>query len=616
MLSLLTISLIVEFTALLITLWLGVYLVTRSPRRAEAWLAALTSWSICGLFVNMVFSLVPPAIATNSNHWLDFILFFWPKQFLSGSSAAWLQGWAATPAIIFWYHATTLMRPGKMTIGRFFLVIAGYFLALGGIVLQIFVPSVYTLVSGDLLFLNSLHGESIYAVFLVVLVVYCCLSIYNLAMTARAEPRLLPRRQAVLLTVATAFAALTGPIGMLAAFINIPVPMFLIALLITLAVMVTGFGVARYSALVEKRIFSWDFFYTLGTVGLAVVFCLAATWAMAQFYNFPPFLYIDVGCLAVVSYTCVDAARKSMDFRYLQLENRILRDRLRTLNINPSSGDILQTLALSLETIIKPTMSDYALMFVRIGVGYEQVAAYRWNYSVVQLPEEKLAVDDLRRLRDGDLPDPLKAAALLVPIYAGDRQVGALVLGPTAHGADFSPVELERLLDCNDYLAGRLEFILLQRRLMVQAQETILPVPNQADESVSPINHQSVDQALRNIHEYSRLAELPLAKLKLVTRQLHANPSHVQIGEAVHVVILKALEKLHPKAEQGRPTKNSSITRDWYPYIILQEAYVDCLPNREIMAKLYISEGTFNRTRRSAIHSLTRLLLEMEQEAV
>jgi hypothetical protein len=52
--------------------------------------------------------------------------------------------------------------------------------------------------------------------------------------------------------------------------------------------------------------------------------------------------------------------------------------------------------------------------------------------------------------------------------------------------------------------------------------------------------------------------------------------------------------------------------REWYPYIILRDAYVNCLPNREIMDRLYISEGTFNRTRRSAIRSLTRQLIEEE----
>jgi DNA-directed RNA polymerase specialized sigma24 family protein len=46
--------------------------------------------------------------------------------------------------------------------------------------------------------------------------------------------------------------------------------------------------------------------------------------------------------------------------------------------------------------------------------------------------------------------------------------------------------------------------------------------------------------------------------------------------------------------------------------MILNLAYLEDCPNRDIMSQLYISEGTFNRTRRSGIRSVTRMLQEME----
>ena len=46
-----------------------------------------------------------------------------------------------------------------------------------------------------------------------------------------------------------------------------------------------------------------------------------------------------------------------------------------------------------------------------------------------------------------------------------------------------------------------------------------------------------------------------------------------------------------------------------------EEAYLEEIPNRDVMLKLYISEGTFNRTRRAAIRSLARALGEMEASA-
>jgi hypothetical protein len=52
--------------------------------------------------------------------------------------------------------------------------------------------------------------------------------------------------------------------------------------------------------------------------------------------------------------------------------------------------------------------------------------------------------------------------------------------------------------------------------------------------------------------------------------------------------------------------------RDWYSYLILKDAYIEEVSNREIMMRLYISEGTLNRTRRGAVRSLARAMGEME----
>jgi len=84
--------------------------------------------------------------------------------------------------------------------------------------------------------------------------------------------------------------------------------------------------------------------------------------------------------------------------------------------------------------------------------------------------------------------------------------------------------------------------------------------------------------------------------------------THIERGKAVHSLILQVLTKLRPGTnEPGNPPP-----REWYPYLILHDAYLIGLSNSEIMARLYISEGTFNRTRRAAISSMARALNEME----
>jgi hypothetical protein len=53
------------------------------------------------------------------------------------------------------------------------------------------------------------------------------------------------------------------------------------------------------------------------------------------------------------------------------------------------------------------------------------------------------------------------------------------------------------------------------------------------------------------------------------------------------------------------------LPREWYAYTILHDAYVEDRLAREIMAKLYISEGTYYRMRRHALRGVTRAMLEM-----
>ncbi|MCL4560115.1 MAG: hypothetical protein M1281_05830 [Chloroflexi bacterium] len=130
--------------------------------------------------------------------------------------------------------------------------------------------------------------------------------------------------------------------------------------------------------------------------------------------------------------------------------------------------------------------------------------------------------------------------------------------------------------------------------------------------TVGGIAVRDVELALRNLHHYAYLASSPLTKLRLVEQQLKgldtAADTHIGRGKALSAVLCEALRQLKP-AQEDVP---NPPPRSWHPYIILWEAYVENRPNLEIMSRLYISEGTFNRTRKAAIFSVARLLEEME----
>jgi hypothetical protein len=76
----------------------------------------------------------------------------------------------------------------------------------------------------------------------------------------------------------------------------------------------------------------------------------------------------------------------------------------------------------------------------------------------------------------------------------------------------------------------------------------------------------------------------------------------------VYTLLAEAIEKLKPEGKLPPDPPPA----EWYAYLILHNAYLEDIPNRDIMARLYISEGTFNRTRRAALRAVTRTLEEME----
>ena len=76
-------------------------------------------------------------------------------------------------------------------------------------------------------------------------------------------------------------------------------------------------------------------------------------------------------------------------------------------------------------------------------------------------------------------------------------------------------------------------------------------------------------------------------------------------------MMVKAIERLRPA---GDPPIGV-LPREWHAYTILRDAYIEDVPNRDIMSKLYISEGTFNRQRRKALRAVAIAIWELHPSA-
>jgi len=595
----------VNFLGLMMALWLGLYLITRNPREQTAWLTALTVWSLGGLFFNILLALNPPPHAIFRPAGLRFLFPFWPSGISDQAANAWLQGWSVAPSIAFWHHTTMLMRPGKMNTWRWARVIGAYLIAVAAIEVQAFTQILFSVEGGDPLYLNSLHAGPFYSIFGIALIGLTMMSIVNLARSAYAAPNEIIRRQLRTLLIATAFAGLVAPVSLVSSGLDLfPMPMVIMSGVLAIFLVLIGYGVARYSALVSKRTMDRDFIYSLLGIFIITGLYTLATWFLVFAYDAPEVIVIFVPLLGIFTHTSLNAASAFFDRFFYRSETRQLRANLHQLRRLAGESENMQALLIQiLESLCQPIKAEYGLIFLHENGKMQHMAGYRWTKTRLELDPNLLTADDVLHLNLDHFSAPLDDAALLVPLYNENSQVGALILGHPINGIQYTNEDVEMLLYPADQIADALMHHLLNVDRLTKVAQIANEAPNTISERTSiPVD--VVDFALRNLFDHAYLADSPLVELRSLEV---SGKTYIERGKLVHDVLLEALEKMKPESE----VPPEPIPREWFPYIILHDAYVDEVQNRDIMSKLYISEGTFNRTRRAAIRSLARTLAEM-----
>jgi len=603
----------VNFIALAVAAWLGIYIVTRSSRSAVAWLAGLALWSIAGFFLNMLLALNPPPSPAQLPLWLRPLLWFWPEGAFEHGWGNWLKGWQITPAVMIWHHATVLIRTGRMNAWRWARVILGYVVAAAAVFGQRYTGLVFTTVQGDPLYLSALVPGPIYPLYMAFLFLFTGLSLINLIRTAKAAPSALERKQLELMVTATLVAGLAGPISYASYLLDFLLPRVTLTLLLGTAVFMVGYGVARYSALIEGRVIGRDFMYNGAVIMLIAVVYLFVVSTSVVTYGVPVAALAIVVILAILSHSLVDVGRRLFDFIFYSRETRELRASLRSLARRAHQAEALEAaLSGALETLCGFVHATFGLIILFDGERLHQAAAYRWRHphpNPANLASKDLITDDVVRPAAGRFQPPLEEAALLVPLYAGESQQGVLILGRPVNAVTYSGSDVERLLDASDRIADLIHDARRESEYLARLAELANNPPPRL-ELEADLPTRAVEEALRNLYDYAYLSDSSLAKLKQVRAATDGQAStHLDRGKHVYQTILDALEKLRPPGD----TPREPIPRQWFPYLILRDAYLENKPNNEIMARLYISEGTFNRTRRAAIRSLARALNEMNE---
>ena len=608
-----TFTMAVNYIALIIAWWFGLYVVTRNPRRLISWLTGLTFWTMSGLFLNILLALSPPPPPHNFPKLLQYFFLVWPMGTFEGGSGSWLQGWSITLSIMLWHHVTVIMRPGKINTWRTIRIIVAYGIATTVIAIQVLQTHLlYISTSGDPLYLSTLRPGALYPIIAASILLFTGMSIYNLLRSVKAAPTPIQRGQFMTLGIATLIAGLSAPISIVGSMLNLPVPMVLISILYIITITMMGYGVARYSALSEGRTMRRDLTYNAVAMTITITLYVLVTWASVSFYNAPVAAFIPMILLAITTHMLVDTARQTLDTFFHRRDNRVLRANFRRLAGDIGEQDSREILSLALASMSSSVRAIYSLLLLFEENQVKVTASHNWTKKLPELSMADLSADDVLPFEPGHFPDSLHDVTLLIPLYAEATQLGAVVLGRPVNGLAYSQADIELLLYPSDKLAEAVRDMHRQNLYLDQLAKVSKNRKAKLKEETEHISVKNVENALRNLTDYAFLGDTKLATLNLTQKRLLPNETtHLDRGKAVYGLVIEALEKLRP-AETEPPTY--PVPREWHAYLVLYDAYVMDKSNRDIMSKLYISEGTFNRTRRSAIRAIARALIEMEAQ--
>jgi hypothetical protein len=569
-------TLLFDLTAMVVCLWMAFYLLARGfpsriTLRAVILLLALSAFFF-GAYNNL-FEQIPGTAA-------------WRAAFL-------IIGFST------WYEITHYLLPKNTRQRRLPWIVAIYIFGFTTIVLLLGTGNAFVGEQGNVLYVARMGVGYPYVLYAIFQITVLAGILYNLLGHDRVG--FTPAGRYFLL------ASLFVAAGVVYAILSLalspePLPRLIQDLAVFCGVFMLGISVARHQSLIERRTSLQD----LPATCLTVLLLTSAYILAALRFGVTLKLIGTLAAFVVISHALFDLVREFLErlrirnestFRkqLSQLANKNSED---TLRLRLQQG--LDLLCLKLNAsggfIAVKREEEFLVTVSRHSVGTDK-----------RYPASVLSCEDVTAVQNGALPD----VHYLAPSFDGQTQIAVLGIGRPNTRSEYSYEDLDFLAE----VADKVGTVVLLSSAQAQISQLLSQSKineNEAGEVASrmlgamEINPDQefirmVEENLRNLWDYIKLGQSPLAD-KLCVQ----GDSHIERGRKVQTIIIEAIELLRPA--QKRPSQ--PLPRVWYNHAVLHDAYVEGVPNREIMARLYISEGTFNRTRRIAIRGLARLLME------
>lgn len=506
-----------------------------------------------------------------------------------------------------WYSLTfRLMSPHSRARLRWMEM--GIYL-MGGITaaLLLSIPGAFIEEEGNALYVAHMRLGFPYILYGAFQIVIALGILYNLL----ANERIGLAKQGKYFLVASFFPALAILSGITGLAILPNSPRIIPDLLIFSGIILLGISVARHQTMIERRTTMQDL-----PVSLFTILALAGLYAwLALRWGVPLQRIGAVVAFAVLTHSIYDLAREFLERSRIRYESTFRRQ-LRQLENQSSSEEALQIrLQEGMDLLSGTLQSSGGFIAIRRGEGFSVIATKESLQVNSQLPLALVACEDISQPGNGQLP----GITWIAPAFDGQTQIAVIALGKPKAKLEYSTGDLDLLAEVagqvgtivslNNRSSGRAEQI---QRLVSEAQAKDGEMSSAADEMIASISTipdaefvKTVEDGLRHFSDYIVLGQSSLADWAGIQAR-----SHVERGKHLQKILADAMESFRPAG--ARPSE--PLPRVWYSYVVLHDAYVEGVPNREIMARLYISEGTFNRTRRNAIRGLARLLMERAEK--
>lgn len=593
-----------DFLALAVSLWLGIYVVTRGRRSRVAWLAGLTLWSLSGYFLDTFLHLNPP-----------------PARAL-----AWWTGWSIFFTAPLWLHLSALLSGFKPWHRVAVWVV--YTLALTLLLVELVTGTVFGVWTGEpFVYADAQRPGVLYPLLCALLIMPSALAAAILYSRWRSGVRLALRRQMGALMVATLFAVAGAAYLTLSVWLRLRLPLLWGHVLLGAAIVLLGYGVARYNALGAGRASRIDFAYSALAISLTSALYLLVSYLSYLAFGTPPAVFVFILLLVILSHSLYEWGSSALERLFYRRRYLELKANLRAFSRETHEHDLTAELGVVLEALCVSFDCGSGWIALREDGQFALGAVYPAGH--------KPHCPGGRDLEGAEIA--LVADQLIVPLYTHGQQIGVIALSERHQARDYTEDDLDLLDTLADQVAGVVyavrqqeaavqridqlvsDFHLRQQALQVQLQ-AVLDVGEQPHADHHPLDRMHlylpVEDALRHLYDYAYLGQHELARLHVVEQGLvngapgAAVVTHLDRGKQLSELLVSLLDKLRPSGPQPK-----ELTREWVQYTILHDAYVLGELNRDIMAKLYISESSFNRARRRAVRGVARAVEELERTA-